>query len=138
VPRRNGEGIALLADPVRRRLIAELAIWPRRPSALASVLGLSRWTVSRQLRLLLDADIVRAHRGLYDRREVTYSLNPRRHGQVTAWLAGTSVASEPGTVEFYRRVGRTGPTAIDRPTGGAGSKHDSAIVADNHNDFGRD
>jgi DNA-binding transcriptional ArsR family regulator len=150
MPRRNGEGIALLADPVRRRLIAELAVWPRRPSVLAAILGLSRWTVSRQLRLLLDADIVQAHPGIYDRREVTYSLNPRRHGQVTAWLAGTSVAVEPGTIEFYRRVARAPSAPIDRRVAPAPSapidrraeesaaKPDPAVVADNRNDVGAD
>jgi hypothetical protein len=42
MPKRNGPGIALLADPTRRRIIAALAISPRRPSSLAAELHLSR------------------------------------------------------------------------------------------------
>jgi len=35
MPRRNGQGIALLADETRRRIVALLATKPMRPSALA-------------------------------------------------------------------------------------------------------
>jgi DNA-binding transcriptional ArsR family regulator len=91
MPRRNGSGIALLADPTRRRLIAALAIRPARPSMLADWLELSRFTVSRQLRLLSEAGLVVGHKLVVDRRGVLYTIDPRRHGAITAWLAGTDV-----------------------------------------------
>jgi len=96
VPRRNGEGIALLADPTRRRLIAYLAIRPARPSKLAVALGLSRFTVSRQLRLLRVAALVVPHELRFDRRAILYTIDPAAHGRITAWLAGTDVG---GTID---------------------------------------
>jgi DNA-binding transcriptional ArsR family regulator len=91
MPHRNGSGIALLADPKRRRLIAALAIRPARPSRLADILELSRFTVSRQLRLLREAGLVVDHRLVGDGRGVLYTIDVRRHGAITAWLAGTDV-----------------------------------------------
>jgi len=91
MPKRNGHGIELLADPTRRRIIAILAIGPRRPSSLAEELGLSRPAVSRQLTLLRDATLVGTSRSLVDGRVVLYRLEPRQQGPITAWLAGTSV-----------------------------------------------
>jgi DNA-binding transcriptional ArsR family regulator len=91
MPFRNGAGIALLADPTRRRLIAALAIRPARPSKLADLLELSRFTVSRQLRLLREAGLVVDHRLEGDGRGSLYMINDRRHGAITAWLAGTDV-----------------------------------------------
>ena len=35
MPKRNGTGIALLADPTRREIIGLLALHPRRPSVIA-------------------------------------------------------------------------------------------------------
>ena len=91
MPRRNGFGIALLADPTRRQIIALLAVRLMRPSDLARELGLSRPAVSRQLRLLEEADLIVAHRMPSDGRERTYTINHWRHGAITAWLAGTEV-----------------------------------------------
>jgi DNA-binding transcriptional ArsR family regulator len=91
MPRRNGEGLALLADPTRRRLIAALAIRPFRPSTLADLLELNRSTVSRQLRLLDEAGLVVGTQMQADGRAYLYRINPFVHGRVTAWLAGTDV-----------------------------------------------
>ena len=91
MPHRNGSGIAPLADPTRRQLIAALAIRPAQPSMLADLLDLSRFTVSRQLRLLREAGLVVGRRMRMDSRCVLYTVNPRRHGAITAWLAGTDV-----------------------------------------------
>lgn len=91
MPKRNGPGIELLADPTRRRIIAALAVCPRRPSGLATELGLSRPAMSRQLHLLRDAGLIRRNRSLFDGRVLLYSMDPRSHGPITAWLAGTDV-----------------------------------------------
>ena len=91
MPRRNGAGIELLADPTRRRIIALLAIRALRPSTIAAEIGLSRPATTRQLRLLCDAGLLWSSPSLADRRAVVYSINPRQHGPITAWLAGTSV-----------------------------------------------
>jgi DNA-binding MarR family transcriptional regulator len=92
MPKRNGTGIALLADETRRRIVAMLAIKPCRPSTIAAELGLSRPAISRQLRLLKQEGLVRSYRSYIDRRGLVYVLDPAAHGRITAWLAGTEVA----------------------------------------------
>jgi DNA-binding transcriptional ArsR family regulator len=102
VPKRNGQGIDLLADRTRRRIIAALALRPRRPSMLALEIGLSRPATTRQLHLLRDAGLIRSGRSVADGRVVLYSIEGRQHGRITAWLAGTEIARpttppSPGT-----------------------------------------
>lgn len=92
MPKRNGMGIELLADPTRRRIIAALALRPRKPSSLAVEIGLSRPATTRQLRLLADAGLINATRSSVDRRAMLYSIDPHRHGPIIAWLAGTEIA----------------------------------------------
>lgn len=91
MPKRNGPGIELLADPTRRRLMAAIALRPSRPSSLAQEIGLSRPATTRQLHLLRDAGLVRSSRSMADRRALLFSMDPRNHGQITAWLAGTEI-----------------------------------------------
>jgi len=91
MPKRNGNGIDLLADPTRRRIVALLALGTGRPSKLAVELGLSRPATSRQLRLLQRAGLISARRGYVDRRTVVYYIEPARLVQIAAWLAGTEV-----------------------------------------------
>ena len=92
VPKRNGQGIELLADRTRRRIVAALAVRPRRPSSLALEIGLSRPAISRQLHLLRDAGLVRSGRSLADGRVVLFSIDPRQRGPIMVWLAGTEIA----------------------------------------------
>jgi len=92
MPKRNGTGIALLADETRRRIVAALAVRPMRSSAVAAAIGLSRPATSRQLHLLLEAGILRPFRSPIDRRCVVYSIEPHARGPIIAWLAGTEVA----------------------------------------------
>ncbi len=91
MPKRNGPGIELLADPTRRRIIAILAIRPWRPAALARAIGLSRPATTRQLRLLRSAGLLRASYSMLDGRAIVYQIDPDRHGQITAWLAGSEI-----------------------------------------------
>ena len=95
MPKRNGPGIELLADPTRRRLIAALAISPRRPSALAAELHLSRPATTRQLRILFEAGLIEVSRSRIDRRVRLYRIDARNHGRITAWLAGVKFRPPP-------------------------------------------
>ncbi len=97
MPRRNGEGIALLGDMTRRRIVVELAQRPRRPSELASEIGLSRPAIARQLHLLRDAGLIREGRSLLDGRVVLFYVEPRQVRRILAWLAGTEIA-RPSTL----------------------------------------
>jgi DNA-binding MarR family transcriptional regulator len=98
MPKRNGAGIELLADPTRRRLVAAIALRPRRPSSLAAELGLSRPATTRQLGLLEEASLIRGTKFIADRRGVLFTIEARSHGQITAWLAGTEIG-RPGPIE---------------------------------------
>ena len=91
MPKRNGSGIELLADPTRRRIVAAAALRPRRPSTLAIELGLSRPAISRQLRLLREAGLIAVGRSQADARVRLYWIDPTRHGAITAWFAGTEI-----------------------------------------------
>jgi DNA-binding transcriptional ArsR family regulator len=81
----------LLADPTRRRIIGLLALRAMRPSTIATEIGLSRPATTRQLQLMVEAGLIRATRSYIDRRAILYSIDPRSHGPITAWLAGTEV-----------------------------------------------
>lgn len=91
MPKRTGQGIDLLADPTRRAIVALLALGVGQPSKIAKEIGRSRPATSRQLRLLHKAGLITVRRHYVDGRRVVYYLEQRRHGQITAWLAGTEV-----------------------------------------------
>jgi DNA-binding transcriptional ArsR family regulator len=103
MPKRNGQGIDLLADPTRRRIVALLALNVFRPAKIASELGLSRQAVSRQLRILLDARLISRRRYFPDNRGWMYHIEPVKLGQITAWLAGTEVGRKFPTYQDRER-----------------------------------
>lgn len=91
MPRHNGTGVELLADPTRRRILSLVAVRPRRPSAIARDLGVHRSTATHQLRTMEKAGLIMSRRTRHDGRGILYLLNPQRVGHVVAWLAGTEV-----------------------------------------------
>jgi DNA-binding transcriptional ArsR family regulator len=127
MPRRIDGGIAVLADPTRRRLIAAIALRPAvRPSKLALQLGLSRSAVSRQLRRLHEAGLLVVQDSYVDGRWLYYSVNPLRQGQILAWLAGTEVGLET-------RRDRPADAASGSPGDDSSASDDSPVVAAKHN-----
>jgi hypothetical protein len=78
MPKRNGRGIELLADPTRRRIIAMLAIRPRPPSDLAGEPGLSRPATSRQPPQPEAAGLAGSFRIAADGRLVLYGTERRQ------------------------------------------------------------
>jgi|SRR5215218_993561 len=112
MPKRNGEGIDLLADPTRRRIVSLIALGEGRPAKIAKEIGLSRPATSRQLRILARAGLIRSRPGWTDRRTVLYLIETARQGQILAWLAGTEVgrafpAWTSIVIPVPRRVGRS-------------------------------
>jgi DNA-binding transcriptional ArsR family regulator len=89
MPKRNGHGIDLLADPTRRAIVGLLAVGIGEPSRIAREIGRSRPATSRQLRLLREARLISVARDPIDRRKRYYNIDRYRLGQITAWLAGT-------------------------------------------------
>ncbi|HEX6755882.1 MAG TPA: metalloregulator ArsR/SmtB family transcription factor [Mycobacteriales bacterium] len=72
-----------LADPTRRRLLELLATGERSAGELAGQFGISRPGVSRHLRVLREAGLVRT-RGEGQRR--LYSVDPAPLAEVDEWL----------------------------------------------------
>lgn len=60
--KRMARFFALLSDPSRLKLLSALTISPLCVTDLATVLGMNQTTVSHQLRLLKDLDVVTSER----------------------------------------------------------------------------
>ena len=74
----------VLADPIRREIIALLAAGERPAGELSAAFEVSRPAVSRHLRVLREAGLVR-WRSEAQRR--IYSLDPRPLAEVDEWLS---------------------------------------------------
>lgn len=122
MPRRAAEGIELLADPTRRRIVALVAGRVRHPADIAAALELSRPATSRQLRLLTEAGVLRWAWSLIDRRSRVYAIDPAMQEAIIAWLAGVDLRnarpafspnwSPPQRVHRLRQLARV--VALDR------------------------
>jgi len=91
MPKRAAEGIELLADPTRRRIVALIAGRVRHPADIAGALGLSRPATSRQLRLLTEAGLLRWDRSPIDGRSRIYVIDAAMKEGIIAWLAGVDL-----------------------------------------------
>lgn len=74
---------SVLAEPNRRSLLAELGDGPKTVGALSDAVGLSQPAVSKHLRVLKDADLVRVRP---DGQRRWYDVNPEPLRQVEEWL----------------------------------------------------
>jgi DNA-binding transcriptional ArsR family regulator len=75
-----------LGEPARLRLVEALSRGPRRAGDLAQDLGLPAPTVSKHLRVLLDAGVVLDERRREDARVRVFRLRPESVVAVRAWL----------------------------------------------------
>ena len=87
--------VRLLADPVRWRLMRELAAGDRRVRELAAAVGQPQNLVSYHLRHLRLGGLVSARRSSFDGRDTYYSLDLDGCSQA---LAGAAGALHPGLV----------------------------------------
>jgi DNA-binding transcriptional ArsR family regulator len=115
VPRRAAQGIELLADATRRQIVALTAARIRHPSDIAQALGLSRPAVSRQLRLLVEAGLLRWRWSTIDRRSRVYVIDPAMQEPILAWLAGVDLRRARPSIQIWwsppMRVHRRGRDA---------------------------
>ena len=91
MPRRKAEGIELLADATRRQIVALIAGRIHHPSDIAQALGLSRPAVSRQLKQLVEAGLLRWRWSRIDLRSRVYVIDPAMQEPIMAWLAGVDI-----------------------------------------------
>jgi DNA-binding transcriptional ArsR family regulator len=80
------ETFAALADPTRRGIIELLRTRPRRAGELAAALEVPRPAMSRHLRVLRRSGLVSEREPAHDARVRLYRLEPRRFGELRAWL----------------------------------------------------
>ncbi len=101
MPKRAAEGIELLADPTRRRIVALVGGRVRHPADIAVALELSRPATSRQLRLLTEAGLLRWTWSSIDRRSRIYVIEPTMQDAIIAWLAGVDLRTVRPTFRPY-------------------------------------
>src|ERR671916_1872757 len=77
------EALAAMADPTRRELLAALAAGERAAGELAGRFPMSRPAISRHLRVLREAGLVRART---DGRRRLYALDPGPLRELDDWL----------------------------------------------------
>ena len=126
MPRRMPEGIELLADATRRQIVALIAARIRQPSDIAAALGLSRTAVSRQLRLLTDAGLLRWRRSTIDRRSRLYVIESAMQEPILAWLAGVDLRRVRPPVQIWWSP----PMRVHR------RRHDARQIEVDRDDFG--
>ena len=73
-----------LAEPNRRKLLDALLDGPQPVSALVNAIGMSQPVVSKHLKVLRDADLVRV---TPDGQRRLYSINPEPLSELDEWLA---------------------------------------------------
>lgn len=74
---------AVLADPTRRRILAELRPGERSVGELVDSVGYHQPGISRHLAVLLDAGLVEVRK---DAQRRQYSLSPGPLQEIDAWL----------------------------------------------------
>jgi DNA-binding transcriptional ArsR family regulator len=96
--------LAALADPTRQRVIQLLSEGPQRAGELAAASGTSAPTMSRHLRVLLEAGIVADERPPDDARTRVFWLRPESIAPLRDWLDQLQVAGDEQLASFKRHV----------------------------------
>jgi DNA-binding transcriptional ArsR family regulator len=79
-----GAVFGALADPMRRRLLTELAAHPSTATELAADLPISRQAVTKHLTSLSEAGLLERERA---GRDVRYRVTPAPLSEAMAWMA---------------------------------------------------
>jgi DNA-binding transcriptional ArsR family regulator len=95
-----------LADPTRRSVVELLGSGPRRAGELAAAAGTSPPTMSRHLRVLLEAGIVADERPRDDARIRVFHLRPESVIALQAWLDQIQAHWDEQLQSFKRHVER--------------------------------
>jgi len=95
-----------LADPTRRSVVELLGSRPRRAGELAAATRTSPPTMSRHLRVLLDAGIATDERPKEDARARVFRLRPASMQAVSDWLERLQTGWDAQLRSFARHVER--------------------------------
>jgi DNA-binding transcriptional ArsR family regulator len=94
---RLNRAFAALSDPLRRRLVARLALGDATVNELAAPFAVTVQAVSKHLKVLEDAGLITRSR---DAQRRPCHLEPEAFGPLTAWIAAYAERAE----EKYRRL----------------------------------
>jgi DNA-binding transcriptional ArsR family regulator len=81
---RAGAVFGALADPMRRRLLSEIATHPATATELANELPISRQAVAKHLSSLSEAGLLERERA---GRDVRYRVTPQPLSEAVSWMA---------------------------------------------------
>ncbi len=98
--------LSALADPMRRAIVSLLSEGPEQPSAIAAALGTTRPAVSRHLRVLRQAGIVREELQADDARTRVYELRPEPFEQLRGWIEQVEAFWSDQLLAFKRHAER--------------------------------
>ena len=101
---------AALADPLRRRLVARLALGDATVNELAAPFAVTLQAVSKHLRVLEDAGLITRSR---DAQRRPCHLEPTAFGPLAAWIDAYRVRTE----EKYRRLDAVLATQAEQEDG---------------------
>jgi DNA-binding transcriptional ArsR family regulator len=97
-----------LADPTRRRLLAEIAARPATATELASGLPISRQAVAKHLSSLSEAGLVGRERA---GRDVRYRVTPAPLSDAVSWIAEVGGQWDERLARLTRTLGSADTTA---------------------------
>jgi DNA-binding transcriptional ArsR family regulator len=103
--RRLDDAFGALADPTRRRVIELLGRAPHRASELADATAASRPGMSRHLRILREAGLVREEGDARDARARVYRLEREAFLGVKGWLEEVETFWADQLASFKARAG---------------------------------
>lgn len=95
---------AALADPSRCRVVERLADRPASAGELAGLVGLTASSMSRHLKVLLDAGLVSDERGRTDARIRLFRLRPEGIDDSAAWIEAIQQHWQRNLASFARHV----------------------------------
>ena len=100
--------LGALGDPTRRKVVTMLGEGPHRAGTLAARAGTSAPTMSRHLRVLLDAGIVDDQRDDDDARARVFRIRPESVAALQAWLDELQSHWDAQLRSYQRHVERRG------------------------------
>jgi DNA-binding transcriptional ArsR family regulator len=103
-----GRVFEALADPTRRHVVELLSAGPRRAGDIAEAAGVSAPSMSRHLRVLLEAGVVTDERPPGDARQRVFHLQPEPVVALQAWLDQVQAHWNEQLQSFKRHVEKVG------------------------------
>ena len=105
-PVSHADPFLAVADPTRRAILDRLRVGEAPVTQLAAAFDMTRPAVSRHLRVLRDARLVRERRGGDDGRQRIYQLTPAPLREVAQWAEEYSSFWREGLSRLKRHVER--------------------------------